>query len=302
MGEPLQLRGKRVLVTGARGFLGSHLCERLVTEGAQVHAVSRSPVKDGANGARWWQCDLLDLEGLARLLSQTAPDFVYHLSGHVSAAPQIENVLPAFHSLLTSTVNLLTLLADFRCNRLIVTGSLTEPHQMEPVPDSPYSAAKWTGAAFARMFHRLYGTPVVIVRPYMVYGPRQSSSKVVPYTIASLARGVAPRLTSGTWAADWVYVSDVVDGLILASTVAGVEGSTIDLGCGKTTSIKDVVDRIVGIMNPAVRPAFGALPDRPYTEIRTADVEHARALLGWESKVSLDEGLAATVSWFTQHQ
>lgn len=302
MGEPLQLRGKRVLVTGARGFLGSHLCERLVAEGAQVHAVSRSPVKDGTNGARWWQCDLLDLEGLAQLLRKTAPDFVYHLSGHVSATPQIANVLPAFHSLLTSTVNLLTLLADVRCNRLVVTGSLTEPHEMEDVPDSPYSAAKWAGAAFARMFHALYGTPVVIVRPYMVYGPRQSPGKVVPYTISSLARGVAPRLTSGAWAADWIYVSDVVEGLILASTVAGVEGSTIDLGCGKATSIKDVVDRIVEIMSPAVRPAYGALPERPHAEFRTADVEHTRAILGWESKVSLDEGLAATVSWFTQQR
>ena len=251
-------------------------------------------------GARWWQSDLLDLENLKSLLRQARPDFVFHLSGHVSAAPQIENVLPAFHSLLTSTVNLLTLSSDLGCTRLVITGSLTEPPpgKADTPPSSPYAAAKWAGVAFGRMFHSLYRTPVVITRPYMAYGPRQHPSKLVPYTIASLAQGVAPRLSGGARTADWIYISDVIEGMIRAATAADVEGCTIEFGCGELTSIRDVVHRIVTIMGSPIQPVFGALPDRPAEEIRVADVGYAYAKLGWRPAVSLDEGLAATVRSF----
>jgi len=288
------------LVTGARGFIGSHLCDRLSSEGAEVHAVSRYPVKENGQGARWWQSDLLDLENLRSLLHQVRPDLVFHLSGQVSAAPQVDNVLPAFHSLLTSTVNLLTLSSELSCSRVIITGSLTEPPpgKVDTPPSSPYAAAKWAGAAYGRMFHSLYRAPVVITRLYMVYGPRQHPGKIIPYTISSLARGIAPRLSSGTWAADWIYISDVIEGMIRAATAADVEGCTIEFGCGKLTSIRDIVDRIVIIMGSPIQPVFGALPDRPGEEIRVADLEHAYATLGWRPTVSLDEGIAATVRSF----
>jgi len=272
----------------------------MASEGAEVHAVSRYPVKEGARGSRWWQSDLLDPENLKSLLRQVRPDFVFHLSGHVSAAPQIENVLPAFHSLLTSTINLLTLSSDLGCTRLIVTGSLTEPPpgKSDTAPSSPYAAAKWAGAAFARMFHSLYRAPVVITRPYMAYGPRQHPSKLIPYTIASLAQGIAPKLSGGARAADWIYISDVIEGMVRAATAADVEGCTIEFGCGKLTSIRDVVRRLVAIMGSPIQPAFGALPDRPAEENRVADVGYAYAKLGWRPTVSLDDGLAATVRSF----
>ena len=300
MSAQFQLSGKRVLVTGARGFIGSHLCDRLLSERAEVHAVSRHPVKENVPGTRWWQSDLLDLGNLKSLLHQVRPDFVFHLSGQVSAAPQVDNVLPAFHSLLTSTVNLLTLSSDLGCTRLVITGSLTEPPpgKADTPPSSPYAAAKWAGAAFGRMFHSLYRTPVVITRPYMAYGPRQHPSKVIPHTIVSLAQGIAPRLSGGAWAADWIYISDVIEGMIRAATAAGVEGCTIEFGSGELTSIRDVVHRIVTIMGSPIQPAFGALPDRPAEEIRVADVAYAYAKLGWRPTVSLDEGIAATVRSF----
>ena len=265
-----------------------------------MHAVSRFPVKEGARDRHWWQSDLLDLENLKSLLYQVRPSFVFHLSGQVSAAPQVDNVLPAFHSLLTSTVNLLTLSSDLGCTRLVITGSLTEPPpgKADTPPSSPYAAAKWAGAAFGRMFHALYGAPVVITRPYMAYGPRQHPSKVIPHTISSLAQGIAPRLSSGTWAADWIYISDVIEGMIRAATAADVNGCTIEFGSGELTSMRDVVDRIVTIMGSPIQPAFGALPDRPAEEIRVADVEYARAKLGWKPTISLDEGIAETVRSF----
>jgi len=132
----------------------------------------------------------------------------------------------------------------------------------------------------------------------MAYGPRQHPSKVIPHTIVSLAQGIAPRLSGGVWAADWIYISDVIEGMIRAATAADVEGCTIEFGSGELTSIRDVVHRIVTIMGSPIQPVYGALPDRPAEEIRVADVGYAYAKLGWRPTVSLDEGIAATVRSF----
>lgn len=295
----LGLAGRRILVTGATGFIGSHLCERLVGEGAQVHAVSRRAIDRSGQGILWWRCDLVDLDAVRTLLRQVDPDIVFHLSGHVSAAPDIANVLPTFHGLLASTVNLLTALSDGGCSRIILTGSLTEPPPgtVDAAPSSPYAAAKWAGLAYGRMFHSLYDAPVVLTRPYMVYGPRQHSSKVLPYAISSLARGVPPSLASGTWMADWVYISDLIEGLIRAATFADVLGRTIEFGSGVLTPIKEIVARIVALMRSPLEPVYGALPDRANEVLRAADLSATRALLNWSPAVPLDQGLAMTVQW-----
>src|SRR5262245_179849 len=121
------LQGARALVTGASGFLGSHLCRRLLAEGADVHATPRAARASDDPRLRWWRTDLA-ADGSARaLLRDVRPELVFHLAGQVSAAPSAELVLPAFHSLLGSTVNLLSAAADAGCRRLVVTGSLTEP-------------------------------------------------------------------------------------------------------------------------------------------------------------------------------
>jgi nucleoside-diphosphate-sugar epimerase len=200
---------------------------------------------------------------------------------------------------LGSTLNVLVAATTNGCQRIITTGSLTEPlpGDREPIPTSPYAAAKWSSTACARMFHALYQTPVVVVRPFMTYGPGQHESKVVPYVINSLLNGEAPSLASGGWSADWVFVDDVIDGFILAATRPGIDGHVIDLGSGELTSIGDVVKSIVERIDPPVEPQFGVLPDRPGEQRRVADTEFACETLGWSANTSLDDGLAATVRW-----
>src|SRR5262249_30694788 len=144
----------------------------------------------------------------------------------------------------------------------------------------------WAGGAYARMFQRLYGTPVVMTRPYMVYGPEQRAHKLLPYVILTLLRGEAPRLASGRRGVDWIYVDDVLEGMSAAMLAPNAEGSTFDLGTGELVTIREVVELVVELMGSRVQPLFGALADRPVEQVRAADVATTREKLGWKASTT----------------
>lgn len=296
--------GQRLLLTGASGFLGSQLWSRLVGAGAEVYAVSRGVRVSAHEKLHWYQADVEDLDTARKLLADVKPGTLFHLGGLVNGAPELKFVIPTFHSLLTSTVNLLTAAAETGCQRVVLVGSLEEPvgPTMEVFPTSPYGAAKWAAGAYGRMFHKLFGLSVVIARTYMTYGPGQPTWKVIPNTILSLLRGEPPLLSSGQRELDWVYVDDVVDGLLLAASTPGLDGATVDLGSGTLTPIRDVVVKLVDLVAPSVKPVFHALRDRPRGGERAADVAHTCARMGWEPTTSLDQGLVRTVDWYRRHQ
>jgi nucleoside-diphosphate-sugar epimerase len=136
----------------------------------------------------------------------------------------------------------------------------------------------------------------------MTYGPGQHETKVVPHVINSLLNGQTPALSSGLWEADWVYVDDIVDAFLSAVTQPGIEGSSIDLGSGTLTSIRDIVASLVRLTKSSIQPQFGTLADRPHQQTRVADTADADRILGWKATTSLDEGLAATVDWHAAQQ
>jgi nucleoside-diphosphate-sugar epimerase len=276
----------------------------LVECGAEVHAISRSSESSPSENLRRWQVDLEDFVATKDLFSRVKPDVIYHLSGRVTADPDIRQVLPTFRSLLLTTVQILTIATELGCRRVVLTGSLTEPQtgQIDSPPSSPYAAAKWASNAFGRMFQNLYHAPVVIVRPFMVYGPNQNQNKLIPYSIRSLIRGEQPRLASGEWRADWIYVDDMTEGLLAAGEVASIEGATVDLGSGQLVTVEAIVRQIIGLLGSSIEPHFGALPDRPSEEIRVANLEHTLRLLGWQPRISLCEGLRRTVDWHLASQ
>jgi nucleoside-diphosphate-sugar epimerase len=296
---------RRVLVTGGSGFLGSHLSRRLAHHGAEVYATSRVQRPPNQKGPIWWHTDLTSLDQVRGVLSKYRPEVIYHLAGSVGASPDKGLVVPTFHSLLLTTINLLIAAADLRCRRIILAGSLTEPEPGEthPTPSSPYAAAKWAASGYGRMFHSLYGTPTVVLIPFMTFGPGQHPQKLIPSVILSLLKGEGPRLTSGRWEADWVYVDDVVQGFLAAAESSGAEGKTFDIGSGRTRSVRSLVEQVVEQMETHVKPEFGALPDRPMEPIRVADAVRTQRELGWKCTTALEEGLKRTIDWYAaNHQ
>ncbi len=293
------LKNKRVLVTGSSGFIGSHLCERLASSGADVHGVSRT---EGFSEfmSRWWQQDLMDPTAVKGLLSQVRPHFIFHLASHVTGSRDAKEVLPTFRNNFMSTVHLLTASADVGCERIVLIGSLEEPEPGEApvVPSSPYAAAKFAASAYGRMFHALYRVPVAIARLFMVYGPRQRDlSKLVPYATLSLLRRQPPKLGSGLRPVDWIYVEDVVDGLIALAAAKDVDGATVDIGSGKLVTVREVVELLSRLVAPSMKPEFGALAERPMEQVRVANAAETQARIGWKAETSLETGLSKTIEW-----
>ena len=296
-----ELHGNKVFVTGASGFIGSHLCRRLIQIGSEVHGVSRSPQSTDDSAVHWWQGDLADLSIVKEVLSAVKPDVIFHLASHVTGGRDLEFVLSTFHSNLTTTLNLLTEATEIGCKRVVLVGSQEEPEPQDsfPTPSSPYAAAKWAGSGYARMFHALYETPDVVARVFMVYGPgQQDLRKLIPYVTLSLLRNEPPKLTSGKRDVDWIYVQDVVEGLLLMAQVAGIEGSTFDIGTGSLVSIRKVVEKLTDIVGSKMKPLFGTVPDRPMEQVRVANIENTYSKIGWKPSTPLESGLENTVNWY----
>lgn len=290
----------RILVTGAAGFIGRHLCSRLCTWNLEVHGTSRRERPRLAGEPIWWQADMADLAAVRRIFSAVKPDIVVHLAGSTGARTDRDLVLPAYHSLATSTVNVLVQASEQGCRRVILAGSLNEPMSRfeAPIPGSPYAAAKWIGSIYGRMFHALYDAPVVNLRPFMAYGPAQARDKLIPSVALSLLKGEAPRLSSGRMRGDWIFINDVIDAFVVAAATPDIEGQTFDLGTGSLTSIRAIVEKLLEVTGCKIKPMFGAIPDRPHEQEIVADTAPAAGQLGWRATTSLEDGLRETAAWY----
>jgi UDP-glucose 4-epimerase len=287
------LAEQRLLITGASGFIGLHLCHALLRIGCEVHALCRSEPKIRHSKLLWNKVDLTDTQATRVALSKISPDIVWHLCSYAQGERELALVLPTFRGEVETAVNTLASLTESGCQRLIMAGSLEEPDSGE-VPVSPYSAAKIASKTYARMFHKHFGVPVVMTRIFMIYGPGQAVKKVIPHSITSLLQGNPLKIASPSRKVDWLYVDDLVTGLLAVATAPNLEGKSVDLGSGELVEIRDVVRRIRRLINPGAQVEFGTSSVRN-EQVRCADAAATYALTGWRATVSLDDGLKRTV-------
>lgn len=304
MGLLADIQGRRVLVTGAGGFVGLHLSEALLELGAEVHALSRNITSRGLpSGIKLHSVDLQRFHDVKKCLSDVKPEIVYPLSGLVNTRQNLNLVLPTLQNNLIGSVNLFLALAEKSCERLVVVGSSEEPTagRLGAVANSPYAASKEAATEYAKMFHDIFSLPVVITRPYMSYGPRQPVEKIIPYVITSLLTGVSPKISSGRRVCDLIYVQDLVMGLILSGFKPNLNGESIDLGTGIASTLSEAVILISDMMNMPVQLQFGAIPDRLYETPQIANSELTHKLLGYSPQWSLRDGIQSTIDWYRNH-
>jgi len=315
----------RVLVTGATGFIGSHLAERLVAEGAEVTLAvepraSKANIASILDRVRVHEVDLRDGQTVRQLVRECQPSRIYHLAAVGVTEPGIDPRL-AVQVNVMGTLNLLEALSGTDCDCFVNTGTCYEYGHHTPPPPAPpkvggpggqhedqmvdpinaYAASKSAAWLFCNMYHRTRDYPIVTVRPFTVYGPRQSERALIPQLILSALRGEDFAMTGGEQTRDFTYVDDVVEGYIRASLAERAIGQTINLGTGEEHPIKEVVLKVLELMGRPVKPLIGALPYRPREVWRLySDSSKARELLGWQPQVSMEDGLTKTIAWYTE--
>ncbi len=312
-------QGRRVLVTGADGFIGSHLVERLVELGADVSAFCLY----NSNGSLGWldqsarevrsalRVRLGDVRD-ARFVEESARgvDVIFHLAALISIPHSYQAPESFLDTNIKGTLNVLEAARRTGVRRVVQTSTSEVYGTPDDVPirethplhgQSPYSASKIGADMLCEAYHRSFEVPVVTLRPFNTYGPRQSLRAVLPTILVQLLRGRTEiELGRLDPKRDLTFVSDTVRGFLCAAEAAGVEGETIQLGTGRAVSIAELFEsacRALGKVATVTQKAERLRPDKSEVLVLLSDPAKARARLGWEPTVSLEAGLSATAAW-----
>lgn len=310
------LAGRRVLVTGAGGFIGSRLTERLVELGAEVRALVRY-TSDGDAG--WLdrsamrgqievkRGDLADRDSVYDAVRDR--DIVFHL-GALIAIPYSYLAPESYvRTNMFGTLNVLQAVRELGVGRMVHTSTsevygsaqtvpMTEAHPL--VGQSPYSATKIAADKLAESYHRSFETPVVTLRPFNTFGPRQSARAVIPSICMQLLAGRPVKLGDTRPTRDFVFVDDTVDAFLRCGITPGIEGETLHTGGGREVRIGDLPAMIAdaaGLPIEVIADESRMRPPASEVERLIADASLAKARIGWTPRVSVEEGLARTVAF-----
>ncbi|MCM8811703.1 MAG: NAD-dependent epimerase/dehydratase family protein [Candidatus Omnitrophica bacterium] len=301
---------RKVLVTGATGFIGSHLVERLVDLEAEVECWAASEKRLARLARVRDRIDLrmIDIRDLARVAEATRrcqPEIVYHLAAYGVNFDE-RDMQPAVDINIRGTVHLLEALKGMPIKRIIAAGTWAEygpkdhPAQEEdPLePVGTYGTTKATATTIAMKMAVQDNLPLVVLRPFSVYGPGEGDYKFVPIVIRACLKKTPPKLTSCRQVRDYVYIEDAVEAFIKAADARLETPIVLNIASGRPVQLKELVDAVVRHF-PGIQPDFGAMPDRE-NEIWSirADISKAKKLLGWEPTHTLEQGITQTISWF----
>ncbi len=314
-------QSKQVLVTGAGGFIGSHLAEQLVTSGAQVRAfvhynalgtwgwLDHSPLRDQMESVAG---DITDAESVRQ--AAKGVETIFHLAALIGIPYSYRAPFSYVRTNVEGTLNVLQAARDLGGARVVHT-STSEVYgtaRQVPIPEthplqgqSPYSASKIGADKLAESFHHSFNVPVVTVRPFNTFGPRQSARAVVPTIITQGLAGQKVKLGSLRPTRDLNFVANTVEGFMLAGASPAAVGHTINLGSGREISIGDLaqlIGQLLGQTILAETVSARVRPEGSEVERLLADSRLAHELLGWAPRVSLEDGLRQTIAWLRQNQ
>lgn len=317
----MNLKDKKVLVTGAGGFIGSHLTERLVELGVSVVAFIHY------NSRNYWGWleeskylkdiqvitgDIRDYDSVKKAMK--GKDIIFHLAALIGIPYSYESPLAYIKTNIEGTYNILQAARELNIEKIIHTSTseiygtaqyipINESHPINP--QSPYSATKASADLLALTFYRSFNTPVSIIRPFNTYGPRQSARAIIPTIITQILNNKEKiKLGSLSPTRDLTYVKDTVEGFIKVAEQEKSIGEIINIGSNFEISIGDLTKFIAKIINREIEVETEEVrlrPENSEVERLLADTTKAKEILNWSPSYSLEEGLRETVNWFKTH-
>jgi NAD dependent epimerase/dehydratase len=315
---------KKVLITGADGFIGSHLTEALVNKGYYVRAF----VYYNSFGSFGWldtistktrsrieffPGDIRDPNGVREAMKGI--DIVYHLAALIAIPFSYHSPDSYIDTNVKGTLNVIQAARDNNVSRILVTSTsevygtaqfvpITELHPKQP--QSPYSASKIASDAIADSFHRSFDLPLTIVRPFNTFGPRQSARAVVPTIICQLLSGVKEiKLGDVTPTRDLLFIEDTINGFLKIAECDKLIGHEVNIATQSEISVGKIAESLINKISPNARIISDSIRLRPKnSEVFRLYGSNSKLKLytGWEQKFSLEEGLAITVEWFSKEE
>jgi len=317
------LGGTRVLVTGAGRFIGAHLVNRLVEEGAHVRAYVRYNSRNDRGALEWLPSDVMDsvdvvagdlrdVESVSRAVDGV--DVVFHLGAQIAIPYSYVNPRDFFETNVLGSLNVAQASLAAGVSRVLHTSSsevygtaqvvpITEDHPLDV--QSPYAASKLGADKLMEAYHRTYELPVTIVRPFNTYGPFQSARAVVPTILLQAIEGERVRLGSIEPRRDMTYVSDTVAGFVRVVQEPHTIGLTLQLGTGQEVSVGEIVDAVAEIVGHPLEIEQQSVRVRPPgSEVMRliSNPDRMRSLTGWSHEVDLRAGLTRTLAWLRENR
>ncbi len=302
---------ERVLVTGATGFIGSHLARRLVEMNYDVFIFKRSNsniwrLSDIANKIKMLDVDLQNVGDVKAAINSVKPKIIFHLASYGTNSKETD-INTLINSNIFGTINLLNSVDKTSLNLFVNTGTwweygdsrekINEERVLNPVNE--YAVTKAAANHFCKIFHDSQNYPISILRPFQVFGAFENAKRLIPTAIISSLLKKDMPFTSGEQKRDFIFAEDLVDAYIATIDNEKAIGESFNIGSGSEHPLKDVVNKILALMGNTAHPQFGAIPYRK-NEVWSgcADISKAEKILKWKPRNSLESGLETTINWF----
>ncbi|MCQ1528100.1 NAD-dependent epimerase/dehydratase family protein [Lutispora saccharofermentans] len=306
--------GKRVLITGANGFLGSHIAGRMISQNADLSVIVRESsdlwrIEEHLKNIRIFNADIRDFTCLYECVKKIKPDVIFHMAAYGVDSRQ-KDAFNAINSNLLGTVNILISAGKAGCPRFINTGTSMQYGNKEGkvdedssyTPSNIYGSTKAAATIVAHQLAADLGIDIATIIPFGVFGEKEGSHKFFPQVILSALSNGEINLTSCEQYRDYCYVENIIDGFLIAAQAQQIKSEIFNIGNGFTQPLKYYVDLIIKEVNGAAKINYGVLEQRKNDLWNPLpNVEKINSILGWKPKISIEDGIKSTVSWYKEN-
>jgi len=297
---------RSILIIGGSGYLGQELIEHCFSKNFNIVSIGKSESHIVSKKFHYISCNIMNLNELRSHLQNYCFDYVVNLGGYVDHSAYFNNGLETFNTHFIGLKNIIESIDRRNLKRFIQIGSsdeygISEYPQKESqreAPSSAYSASKVLATHYLQMLYREINFPAVILRPFLIYGPRQSNNRLIPQVINACLKGDSINLSPGEQVRDFCHVDDFINIIFKCFENEKVNGEIFNVGSGQAIKIKEVALRIRSIIGKG-ELNFGAYKYRNHESMfLVADISKSKEILNWLPKVSLKKGLSETINWF----